>query len=231
MNKHISSHFEAELESVRTNVLKMGGQVEEMIHAALQGLATGDQSQFDEVFRIEKLVNAAEVEIDDVCNHVIARRQPTASDLRLVVACMKMTRDLERAGDEAEKMARMAMHFYEASPASFPRIDFSPMSSRVTSMLRRALDAFAREDESILADVIKEDKLVDEYFRNHIRLLISYVLEDARTISRSIDMLFFAKAMERIGDHSKNMAEHVYFMIRGRDIRHADTPETPGSSA
>lgn len=227
MNKHISSQFDAELETVRTNVLKMGGQVEEMIHAALKGLATGDQAQFDEVFRVEKLVNAAEVEIDEVCNHVIAKRQPTASDLRLVVACMKMTRDLERAGDEAEKMARMAMHFYEASPASFPRIDFTPMSSRVTSMLRRALDAFAREDESILADVIKEDKLVDEYFRNHIRLLISYVLEDARTISRSIDMLFFAKAMERIGDHSKNMAEHVYFMIRGRDIRHAETPETP----
>ena len=222
MNRHTSSQFDQELEEIRTKILRMGGQVEEMIKGALVGFSTANRDQLNGVLVLEKEVNSAEMEIDEICNKVIAKRQPTASDLRFLVACLKMIRDLERAGDEAEKMARMALHFYEGSPLPFPRIDFTAMSTHVTSMLHQSLDAFAREYESTLTNVIKEDKVVDEHFRNHIRLLISYVLEDARTISRSIDMLFFAKAMERIGDHSKNMAEHVVYMVRGRDIRHTE---------
>jgi phosphate transport system protein len=218
---HTMAQFDAELEEVRTKILKMGGYVEEMIKHAIVGFATGNTAELKDVLEMEKRVNASEIEIDDICNHIIAKRQPAASDLRFLVASLKMIRDLERVGDEAEKMARMAIRFYEGGPAISPRMDFSAMSTHVTSMLHRALDAYAREDESVLQGVLHEDKIVDDHFRNTIRLLISYVLEDSRTISRSIDMLFYAKAMERIGDHSKNMAEHVVYMVKGRDVRHA----------
>jgi phosphate transport system protein len=219
---HTMAQFDAELEEVRTKILKMGGYVEDMIKHAIVGFATGNTAELKDVLEMEKRVNAAEIEIDDICNHIIAKRQPAASDLRFMVASLKMIRDLERAGDEAEKMARMAIRFYEGGPAVSPRMDFTAMSTHVTSMLHRALDAYAREDESVLQSVLHEDKIVDDHFRNTIRLLISYVLEDSRTISRSIDMLFYAKAMERIGDHSKNMAEHVVYMVKGRDVRHAE---------
>ncbi|CAM8633453.1 PhoU Phosphate uptake regulator [Burkholderiales bacterium] len=218
---HTMAQFDAELEEVRTKILKMGGHVEEMIKHAIVGFATGNTAELKDVLEMEKRVNAFEIEIDDICNHIIAKRQPAASDLRFLVASLKMIRDLERAGDEAEKMARMAIRFYEGGPSISPRMDFTAMSTHVTSMLHRALDAYAREDESVLQGVLHEDKIVDDHFRNTIRLLISYVLEDSRTISRSIDMLFYAKAMERIGDHSKNMAEHVVYMVKGRDVRHA----------
>jgi phosphate transport system protein len=218
---HTMAQFDAEIEEVRTKILKMGGYVEEMIKHAIVGFATGNTAELKDVLEMEKRVNASEIEIDDTCNHIIAKRQPAASDLRFLVASLKMIRDLERAGDEAEKMARMAIRFYEGGPAVSPRMDFSAMSTHVTSMLHRALDAYAREDASVLQGVLHEDKIVDDHFRNTIRLLISYVLEDSRTISRSIDMLFYAKAMERIGDHSKNMAEHVVYMVKGRDVRHS----------
>jgi phosphate transport system protein len=218
---HTMAQFDAEIEDVRTRILKMGGYVEDMIKHAIVGFATGNTAELKDVLEMEKRVNAAEIEIDDICNNIIAKRQPAASDLRFLVASLKMIRDLERAGDEAEKMARMAIRFYEGGPSIAPRMDFSAMSTHVTSMLHRALDAYAREDESVLQGVLHEDKIVDDHFRNTIRLLISYVLEDSRTISRSIDMLFYAKAMERIGDHSKNMAEHVVYMVKGRDVRHS----------
>lgn len=226
MTSHTLAQFDTELEDVRTRILKMGGQVEEMIKYALVGYSSGNTAQLKEVLEMEHKVNAFEVEIDDLCNHVIAKRQPAAADLRFLVASLKMIRDLERCGDEAEKMARMAIRFYESGAAMAPRIDFSAMSIHVTSMLHRALDAYAREDDTVIDSVIHEDKIVDDHFRNTIRLLISYVLEDSRTISRSIDMLFYAKAMERIGDHAKNMAEHVVFMVKGRDVRHlGDKPQ------
>lgn len=222
MTQHTVTKFDVEMESIRCELLKMGGQVEEMVKLSIVGFATGNTAQLTEVLELERKVNAYEMQIDEACNNVIAKHQPAASDLRFLVASLKMVRDLERCGDEAEKMARMALHFYEATTVMAPRVDFSSMSTHVSSMLHRALDAYAREDASALDGIIREDKIVDEHFRNTIRLLISYVLEDSRMISRSIDMLFFAKAMERIGDHSKNMAEHVVYMVRGKDARHAD---------
>jgi len=218
---HTMAQFDAEIEDVRTRILRMGGYVEDMIKHSIVGFATGNTAELKDVLETEKRVNAAEIEIDEICNNIIAKRQPAASDLRFLVASLKMIRDLERAGDEAEKMARMAIRFYEGGPSIAPRMDFSAMSTHVASMLHRALDAYAREDESVTQGVLHEDKIVDDHFRNTIRLLISYVLEDSRTISRSIDMLFYAKAMERIGDHSKNMVEHVVYMVKGRDVRHA----------
>lgn len=225
-SQHISKEFDKELETIRTNVLELGGLVEGMIKSALQGLEDSDLPLLKDVLLREKQVNQMEIEIDDRCNHVIARRQPTAADLRFVLTCMKMIRDLERIGDEAEKIARMAIMIHESSAGSFtPRIELSAMYTLVLKMMRQSLDSFARNDSSTLAEVIREDISVDDHFRNTLRLLISYMIEDTRTISRSIDLLFIAKALERIGDHSKNMSEHVVYMVKGRDVRHLDVED------
>jgi phosphate transport system protein len=224
--QHISKEFDKELETIRTNVLELGGLVEGMIKSAVQGLEESDVPLLKDVLHREKQVNQMELDIDDRCNHVIARRQPTAADLRFVLTCMKMIRDLERIGDEAEKIARMALMIHESSSGSFtPRVELSSMYSLVLKMMRQSLDAFARNDSSTLPEVIREDISVDDHFRNTLRLLISYMIEDTRTISRSIDLLFIAKALERIGDHSKNMSEHVVYMVKGRDVRHLDVED------
>ena len=222
MLTHTSKEFDKELEAIRTNVLELGGLVEGMIKSAIQGLEEADIALLKDVLQREKQVNRLEVEIDDQCNHIIARRQPTAFDLRFVLTCMKMIRDLERIGDEAEKIARMALFIHESNARFTPRIELSSMYGVVMKMMRQSLDGFARNDSSSLPDVIREDISVDDQFRNTLRLLISYMIEDSRTISRSIDLLFIAKALERIGDHSKNMSEHVVYMVKGKDIRHQD---------
>jgi phosphate transport system protein len=224
--QHISKEFDKELETIRTNVLELGGLVEGMIKSAVQGLEESDVPLLKDVLHREKQVNQLEIDIDDRCNHVIARRQPTAADLRFVLTCMKMIRDLERIGDEAEKIARMSLMIHESSAGSFtPRVELSSMYTLVLKMMRQSLDAFARNDSSTLPDVIRQDISVDDHFRNTLRLLISYMIEDTRTISRSIDLLFIAKALERIGDHSKNMSEHVVYMVKGRDVRHLDVED------
>lgn len=220
MTQHISKEFDKELEAIRTNVLELGGLVEGMIQTAVQGLETGDIALLKEVADREKQVNNMEIDIDDRCNHVIARRQPTAYDLRFVLTCMKMIRDLERIGDEAEKIARMGRYIHESNAAFTPKVEVTTMHALAAKMLRQSLDAFARNDASTLAEVVREDISVDDQFRNILRLLISYMIEDSRTISRSIDLLFVAKALERIGDHAKNMSEHVVYMVKGRDVRH-----------
>lgn len=219
---HTSKEFEKELEAIRTSVLELGGLVEGMIRSGMQGLEGGDISLLKDVLHREKQVNRMEVDIDDRCNHVIARRQPTAYDLRFVLTCMKMIRDLERIGDEAEKIARMALYIHEGNAHFTPRVDLTMMYEVVVGMMRKSLDAFARNDSTALPEVIREDIGVDDQFRNTLRLLISYMIEDSRTISRSIDLLFVAKALERIGDHAKNMSEHVVYMVKGRDVRHQD---------
>jgi phosphate transport system protein len=220
MTQHISKEFDKELEAIRTNVLELGGMVEGMIQTAVLGLESGNLPLLKEVAEREKLVNNLEIDIDDRCNHVIARRQPTAYDLRFVLTCMKMIRDLERIGDEAEKIARMGLYIHESNAAFTPKVEVTSMFTIVVKMLRQSLDAFARNDPSALAEVVREDIGVDDQFRNILRLLISYMIEDSRTISRSIDLLFVAKALERIGDHAKNMSEHVVYMVKGRDVRH-----------
>jgi phosphate transport system protein len=220
MTQHISKEFDKELEAIRTNVLELGGMVEGMIQTAVLGLESGNLPLLKQVAEREKLVNNLEIDIDDRCNHVIARRQPTAYDLRFVLTCMKMIRDLERIGDEAEKIARMGLYIHESNAAFTPKVEVTSMFTIVVKMLRQSLDAFARNDPSALAEVVREDIGVDDQFRNILRLLISYMIEDSRTISRSIDLLFVAKALERIGDHAKNMSEHVVYMVKGRDVRH-----------
>jgi phosphate transport system protein len=220
MPDHISKQFDAELEAVRSRVLQMGGLVEEQIVKAVDGLASGDLGALDRVIEDDHRVNAMEVGLDESCSQIIARRQPAASDLRLVMAIIKTITDLERIGDEAEKIARMAKLIHEAERAHLPRLELKHVASLALSMLRKALDAFARLDVESALQVVKQDRGVDDEFRSILRQLITFMMEDPRTISRCLETLFVAKAIERIGDHAKNMAEYVVYMVEGRDVRH-----------
>ncbi|MDH3318809.1 MAG: phosphate signaling complex protein PhoU [Betaproteobacteria bacterium] len=225
MPEHTSKQFDAELEAVRSRVLQMGGLVEEQIIRAMEALAAGDMPQIEKVIADDHRVNAMEVELDELCSHIIARRQPAAVDLRLLMTVIKTITDLERIGDEAEKIGRMAKLIHTAERQHMPRMDLSPMAERALAMLRQSLDAFARLDVSEAMRVVKLDSEVDDAFRAIMRQLITFMMEDPRTITRSLEILFIAKAIERIGDHAKNMAEYVVYMVKGRDVRHTSIEE------
>ena len=225
MSEHTSKQFDAELESVRSRVLQMGGLVEEQIIRAMDALVAGDMQQIDKVIADDHRVNAMEVELDELCSHIIARRQPAAVDLRLLITVIKTITDLERIGDEAEKIGRMAKLIHTAERQHMPRMDLSPVAERALVMLRQSLDAFARLDVSEAMRVVKQDTEVDDAFRAIMRQLITFMMEDPRTITRSLEILFVAKAIERIGDHAKNMAEYVIYMVKGRDVRHTSIEE------
>lgn len=225
MNDHIAKQFDADLENIRNRVLQMGGLVEQLIVMAMDGLSTGDMLVIDEAITTDERVNRHEVELDEACTQIIARRQPTASDLRMVMTVIKTITDLERIGDEAKKIAKMAKQIHGSDFHSAPAIEFRHVSSIVVSMLRQALDAFARLDVLAAGQVVRTDQEVDMEFKSAMRQLITYMMEDPRTISRSLDMVFIAKAIERIGDHSKNIAEYVIYMVKGRDVRHIGLAE------
>jgi phosphate transport system protein len=220
MPEHTSKQFDAELEDVRTRVLQMGGLVEEQIRRAADTLVTGDMEEIAAVQANDHRVNAMEVDLDEACSHIIARRQPAAGDLRLLIAVIKTITDLERIGDEAEKIARMAKLIHDAERMHMPRIEIRNVASLALAMLRKSLDAFARLDVKAAQEVVQQDEAVDSEFRSILRQLITFMMEDPRTISRCLEVLFVAKALERIGDHSKNMAEYVVYMVEGRDVRH-----------
>ncbi|MCX7890749.1 MAG: phosphate signaling complex protein PhoU [Burkholderiales bacterium] len=217
---HTSKQFDQELETVRSRVLAMGGLVEEQITKAMEALGTGNMVLIEHVIEQDKRVNAMEVELDEACSHIIARRQPAAGDLRLIIAVVKTITDLERIGDEAEKIARMAKLIHTAERLHMPRLELKHVASLAVAMLRKALDAFARLDAKGASEVVRQDQAVDVEFRSILRQLITFMMEDPRTISRCLEVLFVAKALERIGDHAKNMAEYVVYMVEGRDVRH-----------
>jgi len=231
MSDHTSKQFDSELEAVRSSVLQMGGLVEAQILSAVECIASGDMVEIDRVIANDKAVNRMEVDLDERCSHIIARRQPTAGDLRMLMTVVKMITDLERIGDEAEKIARMARMIHEANKAHLPRIELAHMASVAVAMLRKALDAFARLDVLAAAQVVRQDLVVDDEFRAVIRQLITFVMEDPRTISRTIEVLFIAKAIERIGDHAKNMSEYTVYMVKGRDVRHTGIDEIEREAA
>ena len=225
-HEHTSKQFDAELESVRGRVLQMGGLVEEQISKAVEALTSGDVALASQVIADDHRVNAMEVSIDEDCNHIIARRQPTAGDLRMIMTVVKTITDLERIGDEAEKIARMSKLLHETDRLSTPRFtDITRMSGLALGMLDKALDAFARLEVTTAVDVAREDLQVDEEFRSILRHLITFMMEDPRTISLSLEILFVAKALERIGDHAKNMGEYVVYMVKGKDVRHTSVEE------
>jgi phosphate transport system protein len=226
LSEHTYKQFDAELESVRANVLKMGGLVEEQIQSAIEALVTGNLALAEQVDMKDSAVNALEVAIDEECTNIIARRQPTASDLRLVMMVVKTITDLERIGDEAAKIARMAKTVHGSPRINFPRFnEVKYMSDLVLEMLRKSLDSFARLDPSKTVEIGQADRLVDEEFHLNVRHLITYMMEDPRTISVFIDLLFVAKAIERMGDHAKNMSEYVVYMVKGKDVRHTSLEE------
>ncbi len=231
MTEHTSKQYDVELETLRSRVLQMGGFVERQIVTAIEALAVGDMASLEEVLKREQEVNRMETEIDSQCNHILALRQPTAIDLRSVIAAIKIIRDLERMGDEAEKIARMSKMIHEAGRAFMPRVELQHMADTAVAMLRKVLDAYARIDPIAAAEVVREDLAVDDEFRSILRQLITFMMEDPRTISRSIEILFISKAIERIGDHSKNMSEHVVYMVRGRDVRHKGLDEVAKEAA
>lgn len=222
---HTSKQFDVELENVRTRVLAMGGLVEEQIARALDALDSGDMELIDRVIESDKRVNAMEVDLDEMCSHIIARRQPAASDLRLIIAVVKTITDLERIGDEAQKIARMAKLIHAAERMHLPRIELKHVGALASKMLHDALDSFARLDSRAAREVVRQDVALDSEFRSILRQLITFMMEDPRTISRCLEVLFVAKALERIGDHSKNMSEYVIYMVEGRDVRHLPVEE------
>ncbi|NLF52954.1 MAG: phosphate signaling complex protein PhoU [Thauera phenolivorans] len=230
--EHTHKQFDAELERIRTGVLTMGGLVENQIVRAMEGLKNGNLELLEEVILQDRDVNRMNVELDDACGHIIALRQPAAVDLRLVMTVMRTVADLERIGDEAKKIAKAARRLHSGSVPYRGQVDLSHTAEVAVSMLRQALDSFARADSSGAESIGKQDDEVDAAFKATMRQLITFMMEDPRTISTSLEVLFVAKAIERIGDHAKNISEYVVFMTQGIDVRYpksADTEGQPGA--
>jgi phosphate transport system protein len=220
-SEHISKQYDADLEAVRAKVLEMGALVEQQIVDALQALLKNSSELAQSVIKKDELVNALEVQIDEDCSHIIARRQPAAGDLRMVLMMIKSITDLERIGDEAAKIARFAIKASETERLAAPRFaEIKSMANSTKDMLHKALDAFARSDASKVIEIAQMDAEVDEQYQAVIRQLITFMLEDPRTISICLEVLFIAKAVERIGDHAKNISENVVYMVQGKDVRH-----------
>jgi phosphate transport system protein len=221
LEKHLSTQFDAELHSVSARVMELGGLVESQIRRAVYALSEFSAEVAEEVIRAEHRVNSMEVEIDRELSSIIARRQPTASDLRLLIAISKTTANLERVGDEAEKIARMVKSIISSGSArALPSSELRYAADLASAILRKALDAFVRLDTEAAVSILKEDNLIDREFDGFVRKLITYMMEDPRTISPSLDLLFLAKALERIGDHAKNIAEFIIYIVKGADVRH-----------
>jgi len=219
--KHLSTQFDSELSAVSTRVMEMGGLVESQIQQAIYALSQFSVEVANLVSATESRVNAMEVDIDRELSSIIARRQPTARDLRLLIAISKITANLERVGDEAEKIARMVRAIIKSgAPRSLPAHELRVASDLAAGLLRKALDAFARLDTAAAVAILKEDDLIDQEFNGFVRKLVTYMMEDPRTISPSLDLLFLAKAIERIGDHAKNIAEFIIYVVKGADVRH-----------
>jgi phosphate transport system protein len=223
ISEHASKQYDLDLDSIRSRVLQMGGMVESQIRRALDALASGDRALIDAVIADDHRVNGLEVALDGDCSQVIVRRQPAANDLRMILAITKTVTDLERIGDEAQKIARMARSIHERSASQPPHlVEVRHAAEVALTMLRRALDAFARLDVGTAAEVIRSDAAIDNEFQSLLRQLITYMMEDPRTITTALEIIWVAKAIERIGDHSKNMAEYVIYIVKGTDVRHTD---------
>jgi phosphate transport system protein len=219
--KHLSTQFDSELTSVSSQVMELGGLVESQIRRAIYALSHFSVEVANEVSENEARVNAMEIEIDRDLSSIIARRQPTARDLRLLIAISKTTANLERVGDEAEKIARMVRSIiHSGAPRALPSLELRVAADLASGLLNKALDAFARLDTAAAVSILKEDDLIDAEFDGFVRKLITYMMEDPRMISPSLDLLFLAKAIERIGDHAKNIAELIVYVVKGTDIRH-----------
>ena len=219
--KHLSSQFDAELNHVSSMVMEMGGLVEQQMRQAVEAMIDYDADVAQSVLKNEPQVNAMEMEIDHEMTSIIGRRQPTARDLRLLIAISRTIANLERAGDEAAKIARTVQGVIQSGFArSLPSSELRVGASLASDLLRKSLDAFARLDVRIALDILREDNMIDAEYDGFMRKLVTYMMEDPRTITASLDLMFLAKSIERIGDHAKNIAESVIYIVNGLDVRH-----------
>ncbi|MCX2973324.1 phosphate signaling complex protein PhoU [Halieaceae bacterium IMCC8485] len=223
--QHISEQFNTELEEIKNHLLEMGGKVEKQLIEAVEAMVSRNTSVAEEIISRDHEVNQMEMRIDDECATILARRQPAASDLRLVVSVIKVNTDIERIGDEAAKIARQGIRLADegASPTNF--VEIRHIGSHVASMLHKALDAFARLDMDLAVDVVKEDNDVDKEYGSAMRSLVTFMMEDQRNIGPILNEMWALRSLERIGDHAANIAEHVVYLVRGLDVRHQESIE------
>lgn len=231
MSDHTSKNFDLELESLRTRVLQMGGMAEEQVRKSIEGLYNGDQALLESVIRDDDLINQMEVQIESSCYQIIAKRQPTAVDLRMTVSVLKAISDLERVGDKARKIARLSSTLTSHPATATLNVELGHMAETALKMLRLSLDGFARLDLKLVSEAIHLDSQVNTEYQSVTRQLITYMMEDPRTITRSLDILTIAKAIERIGDHAVNIAEYVVFMVKGLNVRHDSVDEVEAKIA
>ena len=217
--RHISSEFNEELESLKRSTLEMGGLVEEQLRSALQFYSTQDSSILSQTGEIEQKINAAEIDLDEQVEALIVRRQPIASDLRLVLAVSKIVRDLERMGDELEKVGRLSLECF-ISGSDVGVIEIQRIAEHVAKMLNESLNAFARNDINLARDIFQREREVDKVYQSALRALATFMIEDPRNIGRVLNIVWIARSLERVGDHATNIAEYVIYLVQGVDVRH-----------
>lgn len=225
LDQHISQQFNSDLERLRTQLLEMGGLVEDQIADAVRALETADGGLAEKVLETENRVDQWEIDLDKHCTTVLARRHPAASDLRLVMMVSKATRDLERMGDEANKIAKMAIALVDEGESPRGYVELRHLASNVIKLVNISLDAFARFDVYAAIKVVRDDKDIDREYKSSLRELITYMMEDPRSISRVLNVMWALRALERIGDHARNIAEHVIYLVHGMDVRHISPAE------
>lgn len=224
LGRHISGQFNAELESIRTHVLAMGGLVEQQLADALKAMHQQDAELAKRVIKGDHKVNAMEVAIDEACTRIIAKRQPTASDLRLVIAIIKTITDLERIGDVAESIAKVALENFTNKQYTL-LVSLESLGQHAVKMLHEVLDAFARMDVKAAIDVYQEDDRIDREYEAIIRQLMTYMMEDPRSIPNVLQVMWSARSIERVGDRCQNICEYIIYFVKGKDIRHTNPDE------
>lgn len=222
---HISQQYNIELEAIRTHLSEMGGMAQRQVNDAIQALIDADVERAEQVVRADMKVNTMEMAIDEECIRILARRQPAASDLRLVIAVTKAITDLERIGDEASKIARQAIALNKDGLAPRGYIEVRHIGGNVSRMLQDALDAFARLDMNLALTVVQTDKQVDMEYSTAMRELVTFMIEDPRSITRVLNIMWSLRALERIGDHARNLAQYVIYLVNGEDVRHSNIEE------
>ncbi len=220
LTHHISAQFNAELEEIRSHLLAMGGLVEKQVNDAVSALVNADSGLAAQVRAVDGQINQMERDIDEECVRILARRQPAASDLRLIISISKSVIDLERIGDEATKIAKRAIELCESGEAPKGYVEIRHIGEQVRKMVQEALDAFARYDADLALSVAQYDKQVDREYKSALRELVTYMMEDPRSISRVLSVIWALRSLERIGDHARNIAELVIYLVRGTDVRH-----------
>jgi phosphate transport system protein len=219
-SQHISRQYNLELDEVKTHLLEMGGVVEKQVAQAIESLIEGNSALAQDVCDADKSVNTMEVSIDEECARILARRQPAAGDLRLVIAIGKLNADLERVGDEAAIIARQAIQLSENGAATKGYVEIRLLGERVSDMLHNALDAFARLDTQLALSVAREVKFVDREYNTAMGEMVSYIMEDPRQVMRSLNVIWALRSLERVGDHARNIAEYVIYLVMGKDVRY-----------